>query len=744
MQNKNTPHTHPNDPALYGSPLYPQYGGAYDMQTVSGSIFDNPLRLLRILLKRWLMVLLCLLFAATAATFYLTKAPKVYRAESLIELSVRRPRFLAQQAAVIEDAGGSAGSTEEIFNTRIQRFRGRTTMTAALHRLLEKHPDAFLQADDKALSDEHQQQMQLSRFMNHIQLDLMRRTRIVKITFEHTDPALATAACNAFSEAAVAGAFQENRSSSDAAVVWLESQEKTQREALQKAEEALLTFTTESRIDAIESSRKTVEEALLSFNRSLVEIESEEARERDLLAALEALEISPEEAESLPSDIPRADEIRTVLNQWREVIVAREQLLARYTENHPDVKDKDRLIQLYREQAMEAINQARNTTRANQQLLARQADSLRQKKQEQSELAADLDAQIAAGRTQMASLTRARDTAEQAYRGILTRIQEARMAADEDTATVKIAEPATMPRAPVKPRPVIILALALLLGLGGGSALAIATELIEDHVSDPEDLHNWGLSLLAVVPRVQKQNRNNIATASLQDRFSQVTEAFAGLRAMLDSPQHKGNADVVLIASSIPGEGKTVTSCNLASAWARKGHKVLLLDFDLRRPQVAGIFPMPAGQKGLLQTLATNPDLNDGQQLVYPAADCPNLHIIATRPHSGASPAEMAGTTAVERLIAWGRANYDHIVIDAPPLGLVSDALALAPLADSILVMVRPAVSRRRITLHTIHRFQESGIENIALVLNDVDFKKLDKTGYGHYYHHYQNHEQGA
>jgi receptor protein-tyrosine kinase len=264
---------------------------------------------------------------------------------------------------------------------------------------------------------------------------------------------------------------------------------------------------------------------------------------------------------------------------------------------------------------------------------------------------------------------------------------------------------------------------------------------MEDQVVGPEDFENSGLPILAVVPHVKTSERSAVATATIQQRFSLITEAFAGLRAMLDSPQHKDRSRVVLVVSSVPGEGKTVTSCNLAASWAKKGRRVLLVDFDLRRPRLADIFPMPPGQRGLLETLDQEPDVSTIANLAYPVADCPGLQVIASRPFSGASPAEVVGTSAVAALIAWARTNFDHVVIDAPPLGLVSDVLALAPLADCMLVMVRPEVSRRRLTWHTIRRFRESGHHSLALVINDVDFSKTAYGGYSPYYH-YQKHYQ--
>ena len=94
------------------------------------------------------------------------------------------------------------------------------------------------------------------------------------------------------------------------------------------------------------------------------------------------------------------------------------------------------------------------------------------------------------------------------------------------------------------------------------------------------------------------------------------------------------------------------------------------------------------------------------------------------------------GGAKVVALLAWARANYDRVVIDAPPLGIVSDALSLGGLADCVLVMARPATSRKRAVRHTIRRFQDVGISSVAVVMNDVDHSKFAYHGYGPYYHY--------
>ncbi|MEI8140772.1 MAG: polysaccharide biosynthesis tyrosine autokinase [bacterium] len=712
----------------YGAPYgTPYYGGAQpESSGLLGSL--DPFRMLRVMRKKWLTVLLVLVFAGIAATYYLMTTSRVYQAISLVELSVRRPRIMTQQAAVIEDQGASSQS-EEIFNTRLEKFKGRVMREAAIARYRKQHPDCKL--EDAAFN---------SLFANNLSLTLLRRTRLVKIEFNHTDPQFAADFCTAFAEAAEASVYDENRIASDAAVTWLEAQCVSQRGEVEKADASLLKYRQENKIDVLESQRKTVDNALMDFNSVLVGLESQEAKERDLLNTITAVELKPENAGKLPTSIPRGDEIKLAMDKWSTALADRDALLSKYTAKHPEVLAKDGVVALYRNQALDSLNRAKATSASNLELFRKQAESLRQKKADQAKLASDLELQIVERRTHLTALERTRDASDTAYRGILGRIQEARMAADENTATVKIVERPSVPEKPIKPKPLRIIAIAILLGLMGGITLALITDTMEDHVTGPHDLEaEIGVKVLAMVPHVKAGKRSDIATASMNQRFSQITEAFAGLRSMLDSSQYKERSKVILVASSIPAEGKTITSCNLAIACAKNGQRVLLIDFDLRRPRLVGIFSMPPEGRGLLDYLSDAGGDTSPAKLAY-ATECANLTVIASRPVKGASPAELVGSKKVTELLSWARENYDRVIIDAPPLGLVSDALVLGGLSDCVLVMARPETSRKRATFHTIHRFREAGVRMIAAVINDIDFAQGSSyyTPYYHSYSHYQ------
>ena len=718
-------HPSPVVPERAPPPSPPPY---YSEPQVDAGPFQalDPMRLLRIAYKKWLTIVLTVAFVLGAAIFYLSRASKIYQAQAMIELSVRRPRILNKQDAMIEDPT-TAMQVEETLNTQIEKFKSEFMQShvRACYRTL--YPDDPIGEEELT-----------RRLTGRANFSLMRNTRLVRVSYMSRDPEFAIRACNAYAAGAEASTRAENRAVSDSAVAWLGAQAEVQKHELDMADQALLASRQQYQVDVLEGQRKTVQGALLSFNEALTQIENKATLERKLLEALSAVALVPEKAGDLPVDIPRAADVANALERWRVAVSERDRLMSRYTERHPAVQAQNQAMDLYREQAMAALLRAKSTAAANLALYEDQVTSLRQKKEEQLKLASDLDRDILDATMKIAALERARSAADASFLGVLYRIQEARLSADENTATVKLVDSARR-AIQVHPRPLRVLFMALLLGGGLGFGLAFLTDLLEDHVVDASDIESgMGVKILATIPHMRTNDRKEIALATLTHSHGEIVEAFAGLRSVLDSVAYREQARAILVASSLPEEGKTTACCNLATACARTGQRTLLIDFDLRRPRIGGIFPIPPGHQGLLEYLGS--ENTQPQDLTY-ASGSPNLDIIASRVSREARPAELVGGGKVADLVKWARANYDRVIIDVPPLGIVSDALSLAGQVDCVLVMARPGISRKRAVRHTIRRFRDVGISALAVVMNDVDHSKFANHGYGPYYH-YQKHYQ--
>ena len=685
----------------------------------------NLLNVFRVLRKKRKTIAIAMATGLLLGVLHVLTARRDYRAGALVEFSVRRPRILGQQSAVIDDSAFYS-EPEEVYNTRLERFKGRVMLDRAVESVkrLTNAPN---------LSDEEFRRS-LSR---HVDFALIRRSRLMRITFEDADPVYAAAVANVFADAAVSMAIEENRHDSDGAVAWLQTQVVAQRALLEKADAGVVAFRATNMIDILETQRKGLDETLIDFNRALASVESQRVLAEDVDRALMTLELKPEAAGKLPGSTPRADEIQAMLTKWMDAVSERDVLLTKYTEKHPEVVAKEAVIKALHNQTMDSIRRARDTAKANLMLLRQQSESLEKRIREQEKQSSDLELKIVERRAMLSSMELERQAADISYKGVLNRIEEARLSADERTATVKIVEPATPPEKPYTPHKSALMLVWMILGVVSGVGLAFVTEMMEDSITSTEDIEKGlGLKVFALVPHVEHGEREDIGKACMTDRFSHMAEAYAGLRGLLDSSQYRQLSRSVLVGSTAPEEGKTITACNLAIMCARSGLRTLLVDFDLRRPRLGRVFNMPPDGTSLLHVLAAQ-DESSFAKLPY-KTECERLEVVVSRVDHNLSPAEVIGGRTVKSFLAWATKNYDRVIVDSPPFSVVSDSFVLADHVGAVLLVCRPDHTRKRALQHAVEHLFTVKASLLGVVVNDVHFGvSFYFRSFDHYYSHY-------
>lgn len=259
--------------------------------------------------------------------------------------------------------------------------------------------------------------------------------------------------------------------------------------------------------------------------------------------------------------------------------------------------------------------------------------------------------------------------------------------------TLQVVSTAVPPASPVWPRPVLSIAVALIASLLLGVGIALALELLSPRVSrEDELLLEQRLPILARVPRMRRRVVRGYL-AGREPLPGNVREAYRTLRASLQTAGREDRfPQVVLVTSAVPGEGKTMTSVNLAITLSLAGYRVVLVDGDLRRPMVATVFGAAAPAHGLADVLLGRATLEDalvdapgyGQQLRLLLASPEHAYLI-----------DALAPDRVQRVLTDLRLTADVVIIDSPPITEVADALALADDADALLVAVRLGHTRR-------------------------------------------------
>ena len=230
-----------------------------------------------------------------------------------------------------------------------------------------------------------------------------------------------------------------------------------------------------------------------------------------------------------------------------------------------------------------------------------------------------------------------------------------------------------------------------------------------------------GRPVLALLPHVPSNVRGDAVKLLLEDQCSDFSERIRGLRHLLDSPRYEIAGHRVLVVSTCPGEGKTVTASSLAVAFAQSGRRTLLVDFDMRRPQQAGVWNLNLTKETSLSHVLTasvshSPDFS---ALAHPSG-VDGLDVIASLPPDGIDPATLTGSNLVKAFFAWARLAYDGIVVDAPPFGAVADVVPLANLVDSVIVVCRPDRTNAGNLSACVSYLAATGAEVLGVVVNDA------------------------
>ncbi len=336
-----------------------------------------------------------------------------------------------------------------------------------------------------------------------------------------------------------------------------------------------------------------------------------------------------------------------------------------------------------------------------------------------------------------ANLERERRANEKVYLMLLEKYQEALINEESQPNNVKIIDYGKIPKSPSKPIRFLIIFIGLVVGLALGYGFALFRNLIDVSVKSPEDLENIGISLIGWVPTFMRMSRNGRHAPSEQELIlsyntdSAPAEAFRTLRTRLQfSKLEPEPIKTILITSSIPREGKTIISANLAASFSLS-HKVLLLDCDFRKPRLHNIFNQKR-YPGLCDHLFGTVPLDD----VVRETQFENLSLITcgTIP---TNPSELIASKHMQNFLNMIKPKYDYVIVDSPPLATVTDAELLSSYSDGTVVVSLANKTRLDLLVNTIDTLSKINDSFIGVILNNFDFQATYGSYYKYYYYYY-------
>ena len=283
----------------------------------------------------------------------------------------------------------------------------------------------------------------------------------------------------------------------------------------------------------------------------------------------------------------------------------------------------------------------------------------------------------------------------------------------------------------VSPKTKVILLGALVLGLCFPVGLIYLLGLLRYRIEGREDVEMLTkIPVLADIPLAPKSLDGELSLAVRENSNDMMEEAFRGLRTSLRFVLSE-KENVIACTSCIPGEGKTFISTNLAMSLALLGKRVIIVGLDIRKPRLVKLFGLSSDHRGITTFLSSNSgDFQDLDKQIHHAVLNPNLDVLPAGVIPP-NPGELISREQLDHAIALLREHYDYVIVDTPPVGLVSDTLSAARVADMTIMVCRADYSPRNNfqLINALHH--DNKMPKITLVLNGIDLKKRK---YGYYY----------
>ncbi|MCJ8349705.1 polysaccharide biosynthesis tyrosine autokinase [Moritella sp.] len=575
----------------------------------------------------------------------------------------------------------------------------------------------------------------IRQFSEQLTIQPIRKTQLVSISFDSQDPRLAAKVANAVGDVYIQQDLFDKISVNESASGWLHSRLSDLRVTLDKSEAKLQAYSNKENLisQSGEGVSALISKELDQTSQQLTQARNEYNQLRSIVALVKeqgtkdlALLESMPEISSHPAIVSLRD------NQI-EVELKISDLSKVYGPKHPTFKSaqsewntvtkrmKSRILKI-----VSGLDKSLTTKKRNIKALERDLASIKAKYH-----------RVLSKENIYRKLRREVNTNRKIFDTFLSRSKETEVTSDFNSAVARFTDRAFAPERPIKPKKALIVLLAFVATFGLGIVAAFVFESLNDNFKSAKDIEDkLSFRMLGLLPLVELKKHQDLGLHHFfTDTGRRFAESVRTLRTSYILTHHEDDK-VIAITSSVPGEGKSTTSVNLAFSLGQMG-KVLLIDGDMRKPSICKRFSIPNYHAGLSNMIAQTEVLDDclyhDDQSNITVMPCGNLP---------SNPQELLASKHFEQLITQLKESYDYIIIDTPPINAVSDALIIAKQADSLMYVVKSDDTRTGVVRNGVGRLVDANIKIAGIVLNKVDIRASANSDY--YYGYYSDKAYGS
>ena len=692
----------------------------------------------RILSFAFVVTLLAIMITLTLTSRYTATATLLIEAEQ-------------SKAVSFDEVYGLDSSKKEYYLTQFEVIKSDSIAREVITKLdLKSHTDfipkpsfiseatgfvkglfPFLnKADQQQLTDQEIQDLEmlslLEEFKSRLTVSPIRKTQLVSISFESSEPKLAALVANTVGEVYIESQMRAKMGITQQASSWLNTRLFQLRVQLDDSEEKLQAYREAQKLVDIEGIAGLITQELEQTSQQLVNARAEQNNLQSINRVIR--EYGNNNLDLLGS-MPEITSHKVVQDVKREVVLVERkfsELSEVYGPKHPKIISAKAELATVKSNLNKQIKGLitgieKELNRITRTVSALEADLVKIRAEYQ---------EITRKETAYNQLKREVETNRNIFNTFLSRSRETEVTSDFSSAAARFTDRAYAPKDPSKPNKKLIVVLVFVASFGFAVVMSFVFDALNDTVKNKNDVENkLAQRMLGILPFV-KVPKNSVFSihAYFDEHYRRFAESVRTFRTSLLLTQLDREHKVIAVTSSTPGEGKTTTSANLAMSLAQMG-KVLLIDGDLRKPSIAKRFDIPVFHPGLSNLIVGTEQLSECTHIdeqsgvtIMPSGQIPG------------NPLELLSSNQFAELLAGLKESYDHIIIDTPPTQAVSDALVIAQNTDSVIYVVKADLTRIKPIKAGIERLFESKAHIAGVVVNQVDVtKSKEEHNYGYY-----------
>jgi len=709
---------------------------------------------LNILKRRRVVIFGCTTLFTLLCVFIILNLTPVYTAEAIVMLNTRKSQVVDLQAVLsgLQSDEAAVRTEVEVVKSRALAQRVVNELDLTANPLLNARlaPPTFWQkidpipsikaaiqqwrsggtdGDDHGAASDHQREDNdavVSRVMSSLDIFNDGRSYVLKVRYQAANPILAAKIANAFADDYLQSQLDAKYEATSRATEWLNTHLADLRKKVEESDRAVQLYLTEHNLVGSSRDQTVITQQLSELNSQLTIANADLTQKESTLRQAQTL-VRSGQTESVGQALS-SPLIQSLKSQDAVLLQKQAELSTRYDSNHPAMvnilaqrkevraKLQDELANIIRGMDNDAA-----AARARSAALTAAIQKLQQ----------EANAQDAAG-VALRQLKREADANRTLYENLLNRFKETSTQEDIQQADARLVSSAVVPVLPTFPRVGLLIGLAFVLSFIAGVVLAFLREYFDRGVRSATNIERTlGIPFLGYVPELS--SRITAHRHIVEEPRSAYAEALRSVRTALRFSSGGNPPKIIVVTSALPNEGKTVFAASLAQSVERSGGRSILVDCDLRHPSVAKLFGMRGpGLASYVQGRSTLADLihsDANSRLDYITAD-----------ERAAAPLDLLDSQHMRDVLSDLRNAYDCVVLDAPPVLAVSDAILLSHLADATVFIVRWEKTPQHVAMSGLRLLHSQGANLAGVVLSCVNVRRHAQYDYGDAAYYYARH----